>query len=59
MAIVATNETILIVGEGTSGHSVALDAADTTGPIVALENCVAYERTIEPGTWARLLSILG
>ena len=53
------NTIIFAHGRILAGVLAALDGADLTQPIAVLDNCVAHERTIEPGTWARLLSILG
>lgn len=52
------NTIVFAHGRILAGVLTALDEADTSGPILALENCVAHERTIEPGTWGRLLTSL-
>lgn len=53
------NTIVFAHGRILAGVLAMLDQLDLAQPIHALDNCVAYERTIEPGTWARLLSILG
>ena len=52
------NSLVFAHGRVLAGLLTALDQSDTAQPIHALENCVAHERIVEPGTWARLLNAL-
>lgn len=52
------NTIVFAHGRILAGLLVALDEADTAGPIEALPNCVAMAREVAPGTWQKLVERL-